>query len=625
MGNMLQFKMGTYAGLKALAAPTSAGTVYVTTDEQAMYVDIPKGEGFARVRMGDVIQVKDVAELQSFAPDYNTNALYYVINKNALMKYTGNGETHSWRQINSVEAVDTLIKEVGKKVDDLEIVINANTTAIGKAAEGETPGTGLIGRAEALEAADEAIKDRLDVVEPKVETLEDKVGSKAEGDTSEATLFERAAANKAAAAAAQKKADDNEVAIGELSGVVGDSTKGLVKAVAELQTADTNMGTKVDGIEDRVEANETAIGSKVEGDTNTKSLYARAYDNQVAAAAAQSKADANETNIATLTGVVGDSTKGLVKDVADLKAADVAINAALGTKEDTADAQGTAFARIASVANKVGTANDDASATGSVYARIKQNVADIDAVEKGVSDNALAIAGVKTTAEGAAAQAATNKTDIAGLTTRIGNAESAATALTTRVATAEGEIDALQETVKGISTNAVDIANINKKLAGIGENETVVGKIEALGTELSTEIVEKINAANAMNYVGGITKYDELPTSEIKAGDTYVVLTGFNQTVDGESVRFDAGDLLVAAGTEDKTTGFITSGLEWNHVKTGYVAAHEATLTGADNKIKLTSHLGTDLGQVEFESTNENLKVSVAGNKVTLGFEWGTF
>jgi predicted nucleic acid-binding Zn-ribbon protein len=702
---MLQFKMGTYAGLKALDAPTSAGTVYVTTDEQAMYVDIPKGEGFARVRMGDVIQVKDVAELQSFAPDYNTNALYYVIDKNALMKYTGDGSTHSWKQINSVEAVDTLIKEVGEKVDELEIVINANTTAIGTAAKDGKPGTGLIGRAETLEAADEAIKDRLDVVEPKVETLEDKVGSKAEGDTSEATLFERVAANKAAAEAAQSKADTNEtnianltktvntnvtdiaglkqadtamtgrvdgiedrveanetaigskvaddkstkslyarvydnevaaaaaqttadaneLAIGELSGVVGDSTKGLVKAVADLQTADTNMGTRVDGIEDRVEANETAIGEKATGDTNTKSLYARAYDNQVAAKNAQDKADANELAISALNGVVGDEKEGLVKDVADLKAADVTINAALGTKADSADSQGTAFARIASVANKVGTAEDGASATGSVYARIKQNVADIDAVEKGVSDNALAIAGVKTTAEGAAAQAATNKTDIAGLTTRIGNAEGAATALTTRVATAEGEIDALQETVKGISANAVDIANINKKLAGIGENETVVDKIEALGEDLSAEIVEKINAANAMNYISGINEYANLPTAEVKAGDTYVVLTGFNQTINGESVRFDAGDLLVAAGTEDKTTGFITSGLEWNHVKTGYVAAHEATLAGEDNKIKLTSHLGTQLGQVEFVSANENLKVSVTGNKVTLGFEWGTF
>ena len=79
MSNMLQFKMGQFAGLADQGI--APGTVYVTTDEKALYVDIPANgdQAAKRIRMGDVIQVENVAELQSFAPDYSTTALYYVI------------------------------------------------------------------------------------------------------------------------------------------------------------------------------------------------------------------------------------------------------------------------------------------------------------------------------------------------------------------------------------------------------------------------------------------------------------------------------------------------------------------------------------------------------------------
>jgi hypothetical protein len=45
----LQFKMGEYAGLKNVAKET--GTIYITTDEKAMYVDIGTGE-HDRIRIG---------------------------------------------------------------------------------------------------------------------------------------------------------------------------------------------------------------------------------------------------------------------------------------------------------------------------------------------------------------------------------------------------------------------------------------------------------------------------------------------------------------------------------------------------------------------------------------------
>jgi hypothetical protein len=46
---MLQFKMGLH---DALPTTGKAGTVYVTTDEKAMYVDISDTD---RIRLGDII------------------------------------------------------------------------------------------------------------------------------------------------------------------------------------------------------------------------------------------------------------------------------------------------------------------------------------------------------------------------------------------------------------------------------------------------------------------------------------------------------------------------------------------------------------------------------------------
>lgn len=647
MGNMLQFKMGTYEGFKALPNPTSAGTVYVTTDEKALYVDVPKGEGFERVRMGDVIQVQNVAELQSFAPDYSTTALYYVIDKNALMKYDGDGTTHKWKQINSVEGVTTSLNELTTKVNGINTTvaehtktIGEHTAAIGKAStEGEV-GTGLYREIELLKAEDIALDGRLDTVESDVTTLKGQVGSKAEGDTSNETLFQRVAN-------AQSKADANETAIGTLNKTVTDPTTGLVKKVADLEKADTDMGTRVDGIEDRVEANENLIGTRATDDT--KSLFQHVYANATAAANAQSTANANKTDIATLTTKVGSDEEGKESGIfADIKTLNTAVDTveeALGTKEDEANAEGSAFARIADLADKVGTEDDDIATSDTLYARVKQNTADIADAKDDISANTTEIGNVKKTADAADVLSKANAALI-GTKGEDADAEGSAfariaqnvadiSALAGRMDTAEGDIDDLEETVKGIATNSADIVKINNKLAGIEDGETVVSKIGALKTELQAEIDKDINAANAMTFKEGIDEYGKLPTANVKVGDTYVVLTGF----DANSVRYNAGDLLVATGNEtvkveikDEQNNVIgtemvidPTTLDWIHVRTGYIDAHESKLTGTGDAIKLTSHLGADLGSVKFKSSNENLKVAVANNQVTLGLEWGSF
>ena len=88
MANVL-FKKGLLAGLSK--APIQEGTIYVTTDERAMYLDV---DASTRIRLGDFIEVANIDSLPSTGA--NASALYYATEENVLAKYNGT----KWVQIN---------------------------------------------------------------------------------------------------------------------------------------------------------------------------------------------------------------------------------------------------------------------------------------------------------------------------------------------------------------------------------------------------------------------------------------------------------------------------------------------------------------------------------------------
>ena len=95
---MLNFKKGRYS---ALPTTYTEGTVYVTTDEKAMYVDISSTE---RIRLGQIVTVKDLATFEGLKPPFSHEAFYYIVDENALMRNNGTAEDPDWTQINSTEA-----------------------------------------------------------------------------------------------------------------------------------------------------------------------------------------------------------------------------------------------------------------------------------------------------------------------------------------------------------------------------------------------------------------------------------------------------------------------------------------------------------------------------------------
>ena len=73
LDKMLQFKMGRFkddqGNLILNNAPKKAGTVYVTTDEKAMYVDV---DDSTRIRIGDIIQLESA---KTATPPFSTDEI----------------------------------------------------------------------------------------------------------------------------------------------------------------------------------------------------------------------------------------------------------------------------------------------------------------------------------------------------------------------------------------------------------------------------------------------------------------------------------------------------------------------------------------------------------------------
>jgi hypothetical protein len=74
--SMLNFKHGSYKNLfnddGSYKVALNNGTIYVTTDEKAMYVDLDN----TRIRLSQIITL-DTYDWQQLPPPYSTEAFYY--------------------------------------------------------------------------------------------------------------------------------------------------------------------------------------------------------------------------------------------------------------------------------------------------------------------------------------------------------------------------------------------------------------------------------------------------------------------------------------------------------------------------------------------------------------------
>lgn len=115
MSNLLNFKFGKYTNLPATR---TAGTVYVTTDNHAMYIDLPESHEenatVSRLRIGDINVYQSSSDV-NFKPPYQ-EGFYYFIGDNALMRYDGT----AWTQINTTADIEGELDAIEARVDSLE-------------------------------------------------------------------------------------------------------------------------------------------------------------------------------------------------------------------------------------------------------------------------------------------------------------------------------------------------------------------------------------------------------------------------------------------------------------------------------------------------------------------------
>lgn len=151
---------------------------------------------------------------------------------------------------------------------------------------------------------------------------------------------------------------------------------------------------------------------------------------------------------------------------------------------------------------------------------------------------------------------------------------------------------------------------------GAQGTETVYNT-QALPVYTIAEVNKKFNQLDSMHYMGTVNgSTTNLPTTNVRNGDTYKNIgegatylidstKGDFILVDGtreNTIDVEMGDLFIATGTEDATTGYITGKISWSYVPSGDDLDSQYELTTSGNKVTLVNTSVDDdrPGSVEF-------------------------
>lgn len=672
---MLKFKKGLWSKLPETKVE---GTIYVTTDEKAMYVDI---SGSERIRLGDIIRVNTFNELQ---PPFSNEAFYYVEASNALLKrvaVTGeNSEvTYEWKQINStqeltnrlivvenqvatnksdISTLKTDVSTLKTDVSDLKTTVGGEESGLVKDVADLKAAIGMdqSGSASGIGSTVAQLVKDLDTLEGTVETQ----GNTISQHTDKISALETASATyalktdvSAAKTAILGKADGGADFNGTVKGAYekADAAKTQAdKGVADAATAQTKADANeqaISGLTSRV----TALDNAATGEVPLLKARVQTLENAGYATTDQVNTAKNEV-LGTASDDAGVATvHGALKSAAAAKAAADAADSKAAAAQNKAN-QAYTLAESKTTAAEVKTQIEayGYATTGEVATAKKQAIE----AAKTAGDLAYAAKSIEGTVsshenyitntlkgdvnvEGSVANAKKAGTDALTL---IGNADSGLTK-TINSHTAALEILNGADTVNGSVANAKKVgtaaatqaetnrqniasltATVNKLDGDVQTDGSVKKQIkdatDTLKTVLSAEIDADIRAANAMEYVGTIESASDIPASGVKNGATYVIGTSFGS--------YAAGDMLIAQGDENPDTGLIANPT-WTHVKSGYDASLDQQLTGANNKIMLSNGVRNDedaAGAITFAATG-SASVEVKNNTVTIGMIWEDF
>ena len=591
MSNLLNFKFGKYTNLPETK---TAGTVYVTTDNHAMYIDLPESHEenatVNRLRIGD-INVYQSSSDANFKPPYQ-EGFYYFIGDNALMRYDGT----AWTQINTTADIKGELDALEARVDTLEENLAK----------------------EIKRSTDKDAEHSKDISD-----LKDAVSKRV--TTTEFDTFKQS--NTEAINGAKSLAQEAQGAAGAAQSTADDALERANEAYSLAETKTTLKDVKDLGYATKTEAQQYA--ADVLGSTSDTSSSNTVYGAKKAAQEALSAANAAQDTADSK--VTLDEVKGL--GYATKSEAQGYANAVLGVSTDDAS-KNTVYGAKKAAAEALTMANSANSlaegAKGAADAA--QSTAD-DALERadeayGLADSKVTLDEVKglgyatkTEAQNYANAVLGTSSDTSSKNTVYGAKKAAAEALSAAEA-AQDTVDTLADNVLLLNGTKAMTGNLQmggKQITGLANPTN--------NTDAATKqyVDNSIAANDAMTFIGTVGEGGDvasLPTTANK-GDTYKV----NSMGTYGGIAAKVGDLFINKGEDGATAN-------WSHISSGYEDDYLQKIISEGNVLYLTDGVNlTSTGNVSnftvVGDKNSNLQFTVSSTNnshtITGSMAWGTF
>ena len=414
-------------------------------------------------------------------------------------------------------------------------------------------------------------------------------------------------------AAEVTRAKGREDAISGVANAAQTQANTNAESIADLVAADTTLTNRIKAEEDRAKKAESDLDDRIDAVVEEAKTHALKTEVQAVAGdlgALTTRVGTAESDIQNINQQIGLLDKAIDDEIEDRAEAITEVKGLISAETSAREKaiSDEVTARNTAITNAVNAAKTELNQT------ITNNTSNIQ-------KNATAISEEVARAKAAEKANADNITqlgkDLAAEVSRADAAEKVnAKAIADEKTRAEGRESQLSTAISDLNTN-LSKAISDETATRASEDTRILGEAKAYADGL-------LEASSAMHYKGEVSVKADLPTANVEAGDTYVVADPGFTLVSGEAYK--VGDLLVAKNDSVSGTAYPASG--WSHVKTGYDASLDQSLTvtaatnGATAALSSVAGSGNKGSLTIVGNANSNVKASLDGSTLTINMEW---
>lgn len=566
----LNFKWGLHGNLPAVTE-ASVGTVYVTTDEQAMYVDVAANK---RIRIQQIVtyetQAAFQAALEGKEPPYGAE-FYYIVDANALMKWVpAQGETEGyWKQINSTSELETAITKINTILGSKYFAEGNTATVAGDIASLDSRISSIEnigGQVNVIEGV-KVNGTKLSVdgdkcVELKALALKDTVGTNDIDDSAVTTakIANEAVTTAKIASGAVTEAKLDAEFLGKIQDISNDVSTNA-NAISAMDTAykaaDSALDGKIGGLDTRVKAIEDGYATDAEL-AGVKSEL-------------EGKITAGDNAVKAIIGGDYSDSKTVAADIASVK--------------ETLSAVDTTYVKQ--------------SAYNADKATLEQGISEAKAAAKTADDKAVAADGKAVAAQGdatTALNALNGYTAANAVKTKFESLDNSVNDHGTRLGTAEGDIQALEGIVGAGLEDKTTLTAAIVALQGLVDEDTseLRSDITALegivgdGKDLAKGTLTAQAKANAADIASLGEELDDLASSIGNLSNVMNFRGAFAAALDADGVETFAnvvldpaavaGDVIIVGEKE-----YVYSDGKW--VEFGDASGNAAAVSALEDRV----------------------------------------